>query len=51
MTNEHVIEVAKIAAIVVFKTVVATTTAHYLKKYLVDRDRKNATKQKAADAA
>lgn len=51
MSNEHLHELLRIGAIVVFKTVVATTVGYYTRKFLVEQDRKSAAKKAAANAA
>lgn len=52
MRDEVVAELLRIGAITIFKAVVATTVAHYTKRFLVERDAKAAAaKKRAATAA
>lgn len=50
MREELIQEGLRLAAVVIFKAVVATTVAHYTKKFLVECDRKRAAKKNAAAA-
>lgn len=45
MKTELLVEVGRVAAIVIFKAVVATTAAHYTKRFLVECDRRRAQKK------
>lgn len=51
MRDEFIAEALRLGAIVVFKAVIATTVAHYTKRFLVEADRRSAAKKKAASAA